>query len=119
MNFKVGEKVWHKLYKKYMFITLNTRHGILRVKFKKEIDGIDEKVKDYELHQTAQSMFEDMLFDKEETEHNIIYRDREYKIDIDFNGYYINTLKENTDIFISLELHQAIHQQLIEFGWLE
>lgn len=122
-NYKVGDRVWFNHNKEYVKVVATPPiKGIVICQFD---NGQHHKISIDDLHETADSMFEALGYEKEEDLKNdrIIYRWRDSLETIfslkekemwlerigDMSGEYILEIKE----------HQAIHQKLIELGWIE
>ena len=119
--FKVGDRVWLKEQKKVAEISLITKPHSTQY-YMKDMQGFWFED---EITQSADSMFEELGYEKEEDLKNdrIIYRWRDSLETIfslkekemwlerigDMSGEYILEIKE----------HLAIHQKLIELGWIE
>ena len=132
MMFKVGQKVWNKDSKKKNTIIKIVESGFTKVTLYElenskatlyELDNYsihDES----DLHQTADDMFEALGFERNEPLAHLIrytHNNDGYIININFNlskqVYYVDN-QNGTACGILKEEHLAIHQKLIEFGWL-
>jgi len=76
-------------------------------------DGVDALVLVKDLHETADDMFEALGFG---FDNNIYGSD---KVEMMFkNGQYIFAYFSGEKLFIDKQLHLAIHQKLVELGWV-
>lgn len=110
--FKVGDRVWCRE-------VVGESKGYYTIK---EIDGVGVTFEEgfsvlfSSISHTSQTMFEKLGYSKQECE-NIIYINSHLEIVFKNNAYI---LKPTLDYpYIEPKLHAAIHQQLIELGWLE
>jgi hypothetical protein len=90
-------------------------------------DGVDALVLVKDLHETADDMFERLGYKKEiqivkNKETGIKYKGKTYEIEFDFGfeGYFIDIIANDFDydMFIKPQEHLAIHQKMIELGWV-
>ena len=119
-NYKVGDRVWAKEHynipKGFYTIRNFTNNGF----FIENENGISGSVFISGIHETADSMFKELGFKLKETEEYYIYTLKKYtqwKIYISkkYGSYYVSL----SDTSIAKSDHQAIHQKLIELGWIE
>ena len=107
--FKVGDRVWVISEKRYgivsdiedtpqgLFIHIDNRHSYVT----------------HLIHQTAQTMFEELGYSKSPNSNEL------YIVVMDYVEFDLETKTYLTSIEnITPQLHQAIHQKLIELGWL-
>ena len=120
--FKVGKKVWIVWYKRYATIK-----KVLGCLFEIEEDDYFKEGKTFslnELHQTADDMFEALGFEKSEPLAHIIkyqHKNDGYIFNIYFNmSKQIYSFEDNNKRIMGVngDEHLAIHQKLIELGWL-
>ena len=132
--FKVRDRVWFNHNKEFLkVVAISPIKGIVICQFD---NGQHHKISIDDLHQTADDMFKELGFalmnqsikgaNYLQTNDCEIYPyNKDDKIQIVFykevEGYVVTSpLSDiNVDIVIKLELHQAIHQKLIELGWVE
>lgn len=124
-EFKVGQRVWIKDMKEFGTIVEIKGDG-----YHSDLEGgIDFSHFD-NIHQTADDMFKELGYhiiknDKDYLTYKTIYNysiqfykfNKEY-----FVGMYDDVFNQNTEgelCSITLDEHQAIHQKLIELGWIE
>lgn len=133
MNFKVGQRVWCKQLKRFGIVERDTLDTInheyyLSINIENSPLGLPIKVED--LHETADDMFKELGYhiiknDKDYLTYKTIYNysiqfykfNKEY-----FVGMYDDVFNQNTEgelCSITKEEHQAIHQKMIELGWIE
>ena len=119
--YKVGDRVWIKDMKEFgtiQEIKGDDCHSDLK-------NGIDFSHFD-NIHQTADSMFEELGYEKKSNVKGILltYRNNA-DIIIDFDliekSYAVYYYEGDNLIYteINTQLHLAIHQKLIELGWIE
>jgi len=114
--FKVGDRVWVISEKRYgvvsniedtpqgLFIHIDNRHSYVT----------------HLIHQTAQTMFEELGFTKEiDSKYDEVYSNHYGTIIFDTNSYVIVMNDKKVSPVINIKIHLAIHQQLIEMGWVE
>ena len=106
--FKVGDRVWDKKKK-----CLDTVKQVMYESYVLESD-IRYAINEKQLHQTAQTMFEELGFSKSPNSKEL------YIVVMDYVEFDLETKTYLTSIEnITPQLHQAIHQKLIELGWIE
>lgn len=121
MDFKVGQRVWAKEHynipKGFYTIRNFTNNGF----YIENENGIGGSVFVFGIHQTADSMFEELGYEMFNKGAQLIFKNKQYQIVFDkvFEGYYIDRLVGNIETFINTQLHLAVHQKLIELGWIE
>jgi hypothetical protein len=117
--FKVGQRVWVITEKKFDTIEVLSIYTCI-LKSGRVMFNID-------LHETADDMFERLGYKEEiqivkNKETGIKYKDKTYEIEFDFGfeGYFIDIIANDFDydMFIKPQLHLAIHQKLVELGWV-
>ena len=120
-DYKVGDRVWVISEKRYgivsdiedtpqgLFIHIDNRHSYVP----------------HLIHQSADSMFEELGYEVENGKDYIEYRDednmREITIYTDektVNCCYYD-YEDELPLRFTMQEHQAIHQKLIELGWIE
>ena len=114
--FKVGDMVWHKELECFVYIHSVEEDYYI---FKHEDDEEAFLVANNNLHQTAHDMFEALGYVKETDDENLIlyWKELPYQeIHFDRSDNTIGILESD---WLTKKTHQAIHQQLIELGWLE
>ena len=113
--FKVGDRVWSYIYNKYMWVNEVTSSGCFLADDEKLL--INYYHSNCEFHQTAQTMFEALGYDEcEKTLNTLVYISNRFTITFDtINKEYWH----DNDKSISVEEHLAIHQQMIELGYIE
>ena len=126
--FKVGDRVWFNHNKEYVKVVAtlpNNNNIICRLENGKHYPILDE-----DLHQTADDMFESLGYElKLKSSMYIIYEHHNSEngittvvtLDISREAYKVSNHTRNNRIYSALinkKLHQAIHQQMIELGWL-
>jgi hypothetical protein len=127
--FKLGDRVWVGALKEYTILLSIHDKGdmgtIWKVMNTRNIGLLNENM----MSKTAQTMFEALGYELKSEEiflgtKSISYYHKELKITIDFThfgnykGYSISSDYIQHYFDISPELHLAIHQQMIELGWL-
>jgi hypothetical protein len=127
--FKVGDRVWSYRYNKYMWVNEVTSSGCFLADDEKLL--INYYHSNCEFHQTADDMFEELGFEKiKEDSRYIIYSLHcyeqgfitELRFDKDKNKYILTNFTNNNNMFagtFTTDLHLAIHQKLIELGWIK
>lgn len=127
MNFKVGDKVWIIIGKKYATITAIDEADDYTTYIRLNIDNDDFEgcwQFDYNLHETAQTMFERLGYDYfEDGDHADYYINNEKGLTIELRTYVKEFVKFNSKDKkrrgIDLEELQAIIQYYVEKGWIE
>lgn len=126
-EFKVGQRVWSKDYKDFANVIDDSYDLSKRIRFD---DGEQHSVFDIDLHQTADDMFDKLGYEKiKEDSRYTIYNLHcyeqgfitELRFDKDKNKYVLTNFTNNNNAFagtFTTYLHLAIHQKLIEMGWL-
>lgn len=125
-DFKVGQRVWSKEYKELATVIDDSYFETCRIKFD---DGDEHSVFNIDLHQTADDMFEKLGFEKKIINgvtnyiKELIYVGGQRKIAFYNNSKgYSTTIdrwgEANLSAVTSIPEHQAIHQKLIELGWI-
>ena len=135
-NYKVGDRVWWTTYK-ILCEVADIKYSENDTPFEWIIDTPGFKGNRFDLFrikeitQTADSMFEELgyrliLEDSRYIILNYFNYDNfiitELRIDKEDKEYKLSNFTRNNQVFvarISLQLHQAIHQKLIELGWVE
>jgi len=119
-EFKVGQRV-HNNSEGYFCEIFSIRKEYCNVKNK---EGNLVSVLLSDLHQTAQSMFEALGYEKSKPLAHIIkyrYKNDGYIFNIYFNmSKQIYSFEDNNKriLGVNLDVMLAIHQKLIELGWL-
>src|SRR6056297_1125273 len=130
--FKVGQRVWFNYNKWFGKIQgkLPKIHGeqVYLVEFAETLKH--QNISEQDLHQTADDMFEALGYEKKlEDSSYIIYESfsfeegisTEVRIDKNNKRHKVSNYTRNNNIFsayVVIEKHLAIHQKLIELGWL-
>lgn len=120
-NYKVGDRVWlvdEKQFAKIVSDKRLTDYGERYPVFNEEVDLLYKH--ECQISKTADDMFKELGFKLKETEEYYIYILKKYtqwKIYISkkYGSYYVSL----SDTSIAKSDHQAIHQKLIELGWIE
>jgi hypothetical protein len=127
--FKVGDRVWSYRYNKYMWVNEVTSSGCFLADDEKLL--INYYHSNCEFHQTADDMFEELGYRTvSEDSSYIIYNYHNYedgyitelRIDKEKNKYKLTNFTNNNQAFSAWGdklLHLAIHQKMIELGWIE
>ena len=116
-NYKVGDRVWAKEHynipKGFYIIRNFTNNGF----FIENENGISGSVFILGIHETADSMFEELGYEKSTNSAYAKYHKHNIKITFvnDVNGKMVS----GVPAIITPQLHRAIHQKLIELGWIE
>jgi hypothetical protein len=117
--FKVGDRVWNKKKK-----CLDRVQEVMYESYVLESD-IRFTVGEQDLHQTAQTMFEELGYDYENDIKNerIIYKWKD-SLEIIFSlkekEVWLERIGDTSGEYIlEIKEHLAIHQKLIELGWIE
>lgn len=119
MNFKVGDRVWNKKKK-----CLDTVQEVMYESYVLESD-IRYAINEKQLHETADSMFEKLGYEKDNDIKNerIIYK-WEDSLEIIFSlkekEVWLERIGDTSGEYIlEINEHLAIHQKMIEMGWVE
>ena len=107
--YKVGDRIWIKDMKEFGIIQEikgDDYHSDLK-------NGIDFSHFD-NIHQTADDMFKELGFSKSPNSSELYIVVMDY-VEFDLESKTYLTSIEN----ITPQLHQVIHQKLIELGWIE
>jgi hypothetical protein len=137
MKFKVGQRVWDTAKKEFVTFkkvseehSLSTVAVIERDDFLPHLSGLCHYPL-HLLHQTADDMFEKVGYEKKlEDSSYIIYNYHNYeggyitelRIDKEKNKYKLTNFTNNNQAFSAWGdklLHLAIHQKMIELGYIE
>ena len=115
-DYKVGDKVWDIANKSFaIFKKLSEEHSMDTL----AVIERDNEKQHYPirlLHQSADSMFEELGFSKSTNSAYAKYHKHNIKITfVDYNGKMVL----GVPAIVTPQLHQAIHQKLIELGWIE
>jgi len=121
MTYKLGQKVWSKLQKKYMFVSQIERNGCFLADDEKLL--INYWHGNTEFNETAEDMFETLGWIKLNSYDTDIDFEKDGNKIISFNlkeqEYQCYSYDEWRSISISIEEHFSITQQMKEFGWVE
>lgn len=115
-DFKVGQRIWIKDMKEFGTIVEIKGDG-----YHSDLEsGIDFSHFD-NIHQTADDMFEELGFKKSVNDGiKLAYSNGLFAVVIDIKDKtYTFSDRTNTAFYLDLDLHLAIHQKLIELGYIE
>lgn len=135
-EFKIGQRVWSKTFKDFAIVIDNSYELTSKIKFDNFDNNEDYSITVFNihLHQTADDMFEELGYnpytlclnddlvgyqwhDKDFNDHTIrnimFYKDKTWNI------FQDNICKAIVFDRPTIKEHQAIHQKLIELGWIE
>ena len=118
--FKVGDRVWHKYLNEFCFIHKVVEESKGYYIYDSKHSPFARFDKEDNLHQTAQTMFEELGFTKEiDSKYDEVYSNHYGTVIFDTNSYVILMNDKKVSPVINIKIHLAIHQQMIEKGWIE